>query len=662
MKDDVHLLDELVVVGYGSQKKRDIIGAVSSLSGEALENRSNPNITCSLQGQVPGLTITMADGKPIRTGTVRIRGNVNSIGAGGGALILVDGVEGDLNAINPDDVESISVLKDASSTVIYGARGAFGVILITTKKAKKGRPSIQYSGNVSILSCTVKPEMVTNGLQLTNLFRCNFLENIPKAAGTTDAATLNHYRGVARFWRAWLYFDKVKIYGNVPWYSHTIDAADSLQLYKTRDDRELVMDSVLAGLNFAAAHLKTDKDELVSSYTALALKSRVCLFEGTYRKYHTTNPSTNEPWKEANSSQRWLRECISASGALMNSGAYSLVNTGHPETDYRSLFQSETPLSQEVIMAREYSTELVATHNVTQKFNSAGNDTRRWSPTQDIVNTYLNLDGSCFTDQQDYDKKTFVENCTNRDFRLQQSVITPVYKKNINGTLQRYNATCEVTMTGYQVIKFNMDDTYYEQPSRCTNSIPIFLYAEILLNEAEAEAELGEMDTKLWDKTIRPLRERAGVNGAAPTTADPYLISYCRNKCTDKWLLEIRRERAIELFFEADGLRYDDLMRWCEGVMLTGDWSSIYIGEKNVAYDTNGDGVKDLEVCDSKPKTTVTGVYYINLACSAYYTFKDGRLYVKNESTWSDNKYLHPVPRAALVKNPNLKQNYGWNQ
>lgn len=495
----------------------------------------------------------------------------------------------------------------------------------------------------------------------TNLFRCNyFLENIPKAAGSTDAATLNRYRGIARFWRAWFYFDKVMTYGNVPWYSHTIDAADSALLYKTRDDRELVMDSVLADLNFAVANLKADPSELVSAYTALALKSRVCLFEGTYRKYHKVNPSTNEPWKEANSSRRWLGECVKASEALMDAGVYSLVNTGHPDTDYRSLFQSEKSLSQEVIMAREYSGELVATHNVTQKFNSAGNDTRRWSPTQEFINTYLNRDGSRFTDQPDYDKKTFVENCTNRDCRLEQSVITPAYKKNVNGTVQRYNAMWAVTMTGYQVIKFNMDDTYYEQTNRCTNSIPIFRYAEILLNEAEAKAELGEMDTKVWDKTIRPLRERAGVNGDAPTTADPYLVKYYRNKCTDKWLLEIRRERAIELFFEGDGLRYDDLMRWGEGEMLTSDWSSIYIGQKNVAYDTNGDGVKDLEVCDGKPATTVTGVYYINLAKSSYYTFKDGRLYVKNENDWSDKKYLHPIPRAALVKNPNLKQNYGW--
>ena len=235
LKDDVHNLDELVVVGYGVQKKRDIIGAVSSVSGDVLENRSNPNITRSLQGQVSGLTITMADGKPIRTGTIRIRGNVNSIGAGGGALVLVDGVEGDLNAVNPDDVESISVLKDASSTAIYGARGAFGVILITTKKAKVGRPTIQYSGNVSILSRTVKPEMVTNGLQWTTDFYNAYVNYKGKEPSTIN----NRFNKFIVSWDDWYSelqrrdadptLEKIRInangyydyFGNTDWFAET---------------------------------------------------------------------------------------------------------------------------------------------------------------------------------------------------------------------------------------------------------------------------------------------------------------------------------------------------------------------------------------------------------------------------------------------------------
>ena len=118
LKENVSSLDELVVVGYGVQKKRDIVGAIDKVSGDVVENRANANITRSLQGQIPGLTITQTDGRSTRGGGIHIRGNVNSIGAGGSALVLVDGVEGSLSQVNPDDVESVSVLKDASSAAV----------------------------------------------------------------------------------------------------------------------------------------------------------------------------------------------------------------------------------------------------------------------------------------------------------------------------------------------------------------------------------------------------------------------------------------------------------------------------------------------------------------------------------------------------------------
>ncbi len=162
LEEDQNLLDEVVVVGYGTQTRRNIIGAVENLSGKALENRANGYLIRSLQGQVPGLNITMVDGKPTRSATINIRANTQSIGAGGAALCLIDGVEGDLTAMNPEDVESISVLKDASSTAVYGARGAFGVVLVTTKKASQEKISVDYSGSVSIISETVRPQYETD--------------------------------------------------------------------------------------------------------------------------------------------------------------------------------------------------------------------------------------------------------------------------------------------------------------------------------------------------------------------------------------------------------------------------------------------------------------------------------------------------------------------
>lgn len=493
-----------------------------------------------------------------------------------------------------------------------------------------------------------------------DLFSCNyFLQNIDKAKSTTSADVLNHYRGIARFWRAWFYFNMVKTYSNVPWYSNTIESSDSAQLYRHRDSRELVMDSVLADLDYACQNLKTSSSYNITKYVALAFKSRVCLYEGTFRKYHKTNPATGNPWNDSNGSEKFLNQCINASETLMSSGAYSLVSGD--SASYRKLFTQETPNSKEVILAREYSTSLAATHNVTQTMLSAGNDSRRWSPTQEFVNTYLNRDGSRFTDNPNYDKKSFVENCQNRDWRLSETVVTPSYIKNYNGTKKHYSPNWNITLTGYQVIKFNLDDTYYEQTNRATNSIPVFRYAEVLLNEAEAKAELGEMNESVWNKTVKLLRERAGVNGKVPTSADPYLIAYFNNKCTDKWLLEIRRERGIELFMEGGNLRYYDLMRWNEGELLVHPWSSIYIGKKDKAIDSDGDGKLDIAVVDKTPSKKVSGVFYIALNTMKYFTWNNGRLNVSNETLWTDNKYVHPIPKAALVKNSALEQNYGWD-
>lgn len=180
-------MDDVVVIGYGTTRKRDLIGAVEQIKGKELLDRPNPNVVRSLQGQIPGLTLQFTDGKPSHGATLRIRGITNSIGSGGSSLVLVDGVEGDITTINPDDIESISVLKDASSAAVYGARGAFGVILVTTKRASSDKFSVRYDGSVSILSRTVKPELVTNGLQWTE----QFLESYRSSYGY-DPTSINN--------------------------------------------------------------------------------------------------------------------------------------------------------------------------------------------------------------------------------------------------------------------------------------------------------------------------------------------------------------------------------------------------------------------------------------------------------------------------------------
>jgi len=161
LKEDAKILDEVVVVGYGVQRKVNLTGAVDQVTSEVFESRPITNISQGLVGAIPNLNISMTDGKPTNSPEYNIRGTT-SIGQGGSALILIDGVEGDPRMLNPNDIESVSVLKDAASASIYGARGAFGVVLITTKPASKGRTSINYTANFSAKSPTTVPDLITD--------------------------------------------------------------------------------------------------------------------------------------------------------------------------------------------------------------------------------------------------------------------------------------------------------------------------------------------------------------------------------------------------------------------------------------------------------------------------------------------------------------------
>lgn len=491
-----------------------------------------------------------------------------------------------------------------------------------------------------------------------NIYNVNyFLSRLYEAASAVgDDSKMKHYEGVGRFWRAWLYYSKVQTFGPVPWYDKPIDPEDEEALYKGRDSREFVMDKVLEDLNFATIHCLSDKayvnNSQINRWVALAFKARVCLYEGTYRKYHT------ELGLES-SAEKWLREAVSACETLMNESPYSLVHSpASLKTQYRKLFTSQEIDYQEVILANEFSEDLLRFHSATWKFTS-GSYGARWSLSKAFVNTYLMLDGSRFTDRTDYEKTEFTEEVKNRDYRLMQSVITPGYSKKVAGVDTQKAPDFSLTLTGYQIIKWTLDDDRYEGTNNSTNSLPVFRFAEVLLNYAEAKAELGEFGETEWNQTIKLLRERAGVNSKVPLAADPYLIDYYANQTTDKWILEIRRERAIEMLLE--NLRYEDLMRWKLGSLLEKEWTGIYIPEKEKAYDLNGDGINDVCVTDGKPGTE-KGVFYIDLSKGQYTLDKNNCLIYNETRMWADRKYLHPIPKTACVINPALGQNDGWEE
>lgn len=158
LKASNNSLNEVVVVGYGTQKRSSITGAVNQVGAGIFENHPVTNAAQALQGVIPNLNVTFSDGRPDRGGTFNIRG-FTSIN-GGGPLILIDGVPGDINLINPEDIEKISVLKDAASAAIYGARAAFGVVLVTTKNGKKGKLDVRYSNNFGVSQPLGIPKVV----------------------------------------------------------------------------------------------------------------------------------------------------------------------------------------------------------------------------------------------------------------------------------------------------------------------------------------------------------------------------------------------------------------------------------------------------------------------------------------------------------------------
>ena len=161
LKEDTETLDEVVVVGFGTQKKVNLTGAVGLATAKELESRPVTSATQALQGLVPGLQISTSTGELDKTADISIRGT-GTIGEGssGAPLILIDGMEGDLNTVNPQDIENISVLKDAAASSIYGSRAPFGVILVTTKSGKKGKTNVNYNNSFRISTPINMPEMM----------------------------------------------------------------------------------------------------------------------------------------------------------------------------------------------------------------------------------------------------------------------------------------------------------------------------------------------------------------------------------------------------------------------------------------------------------------------------------------------------------------------
>jgi hypothetical protein len=506
----------------------------------------------------------------------------------------------------------------------------------------------------------------SSGWTWTDLRNINyFIQNCNNPA--VPESVRNNYLGIARYFRAYFYMDKVKRFGDVPWIGKALDLNDP-SLTAGRDKREVVMDSVLADLNFACANIQTASDPsrtTITKWVAYAFKSRVCLFEGTYRKYHTE-------LNLVSSANKWLDECALAAEQIIKNGGFSLNTAGGPGASYRQVFTSSTPLTNEVLQAAVADVNLGVLQDANWYWTS-GTYGAKASFIRTFINTYLNVDGTPFTNNPAYKTMLFKDEVKNRDLRLKQTIRTGDYKRISNGQQLPAPPVFSYTFTGYQPIKLTLDDVYFDAGQLNTNEVPLFRYAEVLLNYAEAKAELGTLTNQDWALTVGALRARAGITGGLttkPATADPYLVTNYFPNISDPSILEIRRERGTELSLE--GFRFPDLLRWKRGELMEQEWNGFYVPTLTVPMDLNEDGILDVAFFQgTRPTPPVSGVTYVDVSPrigSAVNSLQlrngtSGELIWMKEipRKWNDKNYLYPIPLNDLQRNPNLKQNAGWN-
>lgn len=487
----------------------------------------------------------------------------------------------------------------------------------------------------------------------------------------------NNYSGIARLFRAYLYFNKLVQYGAVPWIDIPLEP-DSPELYKTQDSRDVIISKMIEDLDFAAANITEDKitpnSNRVNRWTALFFKSRVCLFEASFRKYHATGSKFGKEYlKDCKiTAEELYRQAADAAQEIIEKGPYRLY-TGTPYANgrgsYRELFISDNAVSQEVMLSLALD-PVLQLGEANWYYNSS-----TYGPhlcmTHAFAKTYLNLDGTPYNDKKGDTYKTFAEETSGRDYRLNQTIRGADYTcKDKEGVFVPTPANMTGhSLTGYQFTKYVMDDISFDGGRTNYNDVPIARYAEVLLNYAEAKAELGTLTDADWEKTIGALRSRAGITGwldKKPTTADPYMMSIYTG-VTDPVILEVRREREIELILE--GLRLNDLKRWaCGKLWETAAWDGIYIPALNTPLDLNGDGTNDVFVTeDSKysgPYKSIAMYTGDNLKVVKLADDTKGgyRLNYEISRVWNDNMYIYPIPEIVIQKNPNLKQNPGWDK
>jgi|GEM_PF-60946 len=516
-----------------------------------------------------------------------------------------------------------------------------------------------------------------------------FLNNYKQAEATaSDPSELNKWAAEAYFFKAWDYYMKMVAFGEVPWLE-TVLNVDSEELYSPRTPRTELADKVLESLNYAVEHIAASgpADGRINRDMANFLKARFCLFEGTFRKYHTE-------LNLQSTSEKFLQECVTACEAIIATNKYQLYNVG--DNPYWSLFKlNQNPAAdnnKEAILARAYDAKNVG-HGTPRYFNmNRGNAAGRYSKgaTKNLVDDYLCIDGKPIQSSslfKGYDGDDWRE-LDNRDPRLRQTVVKPgeyitifdrengIMDQSVNGLKYpeiTYNCpTANQTptggpcVTGYMFIKhWTNEPSDNGTTSNSKQTALIFRYAEVLLMLAEAKAELGTITNADLDLTINELRKRAGFDFAAypdsrltlqnvpvDTRLDNLYNDYV-GYIPSPILREIRRERRIEMAME--GRRREDLVRWKAGKLIEVPIRGMkFTPEKQKLYDGSNTSKEK-----HAPKAVLNADVFVDSeGFIVGYPRSSG---VSNGVIrWDDKYYYNPIPLQELELNPNLTQSPGW--
>lgn len=473
------------------------------------------------------------------------------------------------------------------------------------------------------------------------------------------------YDGVAYFFRAMFYYEKVRKYGDIPWYDHVISANDKASLYRARDSRGFVMQKIMEDLDKAIDGLPVTWTEgvyRINKYAAYAFKSRVALFEGTWRKYHDVPDETytkEDGTQMTLSSEYFLTQAADAAKAVIDYGKYKMykgetIVKGQP---YRNFFVLEDAETSETILSRRYlyTDEMNIRHGVQFKYKN-----QRHSLTRALAYHYLMADGTPFQSQEGWQTMQYNQEFKNRDPRMAQTIAAPDYVAVGTDASTKYYPSCkDYDRSGYRPIKYFSDDTH-DGAGTSTSDYAIFRYGEVLLNYAEAKAELGEADQTVIDQTVNVIRARVGMPALDVTkangTPDAFLSSYYTDKHLDGpdkgLILEIRRERTVELVNE--GFRLWDMLRWHEGQQLCPASNTLGPGFIGCwfpglgEYDMNNDGTPDLCIyTGTKPSTDCENT--LDVSEGKENTLSEGTsgylIQFKDQTyKWEEKDYLYPIP------------------